>query len=461
MAEGGFNRVFELTMRDGLQVLARLPYPSTQPKALATTSEVATMDLLRSHGLPTPVVYGYSTSANNAVGAEYILMEKIRGQCLGDIWYDLVSEQKVKIMDAVMDQEVKLFEIAFPGYGSVYYDKDLPKHMERIRFPNKGGEFCLGPDASLGHWFGTRSQLDIPRGLAANPIEVLQQGAKKELAWLRAYGRRRYPFDTVYREMFNYEKVDPRDHISSLQTFLQVSQDLVPQETWLHKPVLRHPDLNLNNILIDENHKVVSIIDWQHASVLPLFLNCGVPKAFMTYDPLRHISEDSERASEPRRQHEDESVCDTYLCKAEAKLKSHYDALNYELKHRVQAIWEDSKAPWEGNSIPLQAGLISLAERWPEIATTKTSACPIRFSQKETEAIIERKAQQVDLDTQMNLIRAEIGIASDGWVSHERYDQAVARAAEIKEEALGRTEDDLEREMTEKHWPFDDRDEEE
>lgn len=54
LAEGGFNRVF-------LRMVARIPYLITIPKNLAIASEVATMALFRSSGLPVPEVYGYSS----------------------------------------------------------------------------------------------------------------------------------------------------------------------------------------------------------------------------------------------------------------------------------------------------------------------------------------------------------------------------------------------------------------
>ena len=43
-AEGGFKRVFLLTMDDGFEVIAKLPYPLTVPKSLTTESEVAKLD---------------------------------------------------------------------------------------------------------------------------------------------------------------------------------------------------------------------------------------------------------------------------------------------------------------------------------------------------------------------------------------------------------------------------------
>ncbi|KIX92544.1 uncharacterized protein Z520_11720 [Fonsecaea multimorphosa CBS 102226] len=68
LAEGGFNRVFQITMKDGSQVLARLPYPSTKPYRLPTASEAATLDLVRATGVPAPKVLYYSPDAQTLWG---------------------------------------------------------------------------------------------------------------------------------------------------------------------------------------------------------------------------------------------------------------------------------------------------------------------------------------------------------------------------------------------------------
>lgn len=84
LAEGGFNRMFLVTMCDGLQLVARIPYPVTEPKYLAVASELATMEFLRAHGIPVPRVYSYSATTENNAGTEYIVMERVRGTNLGD-----------------------------------------------------------------------------------------------------------------------------------------------------------------------------------------------------------------------------------------------------------------------------------------------------------------------------------------------------------------------------------------
>ena len=45
LAEGGFNRTFIVDLRDGRQVVARVPYPLTAPNYYAVASEVERLQL--------------------------------------------------------------------------------------------------------------------------------------------------------------------------------------------------------------------------------------------------------------------------------------------------------------------------------------------------------------------------------------------------------------------------------
>jgi hypothetical protein len=59
-AEGGFNRIIKATFKDGLKVLARLPFHIEAPLRHSVASEAATLTFLRAQGLPVPKVHGYS-----------------------------------------------------------------------------------------------------------------------------------------------------------------------------------------------------------------------------------------------------------------------------------------------------------------------------------------------------------------------------------------------------------------
>ena len=105
LAEGGFNRTFLITMRCGFRMVARIPYPATIPKYFAVASEVATMALLRSFGLPIPEVYGYSPAPDNAAGTEYIFMEFVQGTNLSDIFFNLGEEDILSISRQLAELE--------------------------------------------------------------------------------------------------------------------------------------------------------------------------------------------------------------------------------------------------------------------------------------------------------------------------------------------------------------------
>jgi aminoglycoside phosphotransferase (APT) family kinase protein len=90
-AEGGFNRVFTLTLEDGFKLIAKVPYHIAVPNYFATASEAATLTFLRSKDIPVPEVYDYCANAENPVGTEYIFMEKASGVSLKSKWLGLTQ----------------------------------------------------------------------------------------------------------------------------------------------------------------------------------------------------------------------------------------------------------------------------------------------------------------------------------------------------------------------------------
>jgi len=143
-------------MRDGFQMVARIPYPATTSEYFAVASEVATMALLRSSGLPIPEVYGYSPVPDNAAETEYIFMEFVQGTSLSDIWFDLGEGDIISITRQLAELESKMMSIAFLAGGSLYFTKDLEKMAGRRGIPLEDKRFCVGPDTRL------------PRGMAGD-----------------------------------------------------------------------------------------------------------------------------------------------------------------------------------------------------------------------------------------------------------------------------------------------------
>ncbi|KAF1837045.1 kinase-like protein [Decorospora gaudefroyi] len=449
LAEGGFNRIFEVRMQDGTSVLARLPYPSTFPRRLAVASEVATMDFVRTRGVPTPLVLGYAVD-ENPVGSEYILMEKLPGRPMGDAWIHLSAQERLKVLLHIVKFEAKLFAINLPASGSIYYARDLSP--------------------------GTPKYLTITF-VDDDPRLVLQTPAEKELAWIRAYARPRFPFDRAYRETFDYKRVDPKDHANSLADYIRLAPYLVPTCPKLNQPVLRHPDLQPNNIFVSEDFSITGLIDWQHSLVLPTFLAAGMPRSFQNYDDQQSMSfvppqlphdfdsMDEDERAEVREQFRRRHVHFFYLGFTQRMNEAHWHALEQETGLLKRRIFDHASSPWEGLNTPLQMDTALVLQHWSKIARTNPDGtvpvCPVEVSEQgaQRRAALDESLREVD--SEMERINGVLGIASDGWTPNESFENAREKARFIREERLAAVADEpWLKEMTEQHWPFDDWDEE-
>ncbi|KAI4609381.1 hypothetical protein J4E80_008631 [Alternaria sp. BMP 0032] len=432
-------------MRDGFQFVGRIPYPVTEPKHLVVASEVATMDFLRLHGIPVPKVYSYSATSENAAGTEYIFMEFIRGMNLGDIWFDLPEKARITVVSKLVELESKLFALEFQASGSLYYTKDLPA------------------------------------GYDTDPTSALIAVAKKEIAYLTKFGRPLHPFQHLRREIYNYQKQSPLDHLACLEKYLRIAPHLIPHDNEaLARPTLRHPDLQPNNIIVSDKLEITGLIDWQHCAILPLFLQCGIPNSLQNYGDA--VSESLEVPELPpnfedlseREQFEQAVLLRRrqlhyyYIAKTAELNPIHYDALAHDFSVVRRKLFDHASEPWEGDNVTLKADLIYLTENWSRITAPQSSArgdskipCPISFTEDEVTECKRLHAAQIEADEQLQACRDVVGIGPEGWVPLEQYEETRQRERKLKAAALEAAESDEERASLEEHWIFDDIDEEE
>ncbi|TBU29340.1 protein kinase subdomain-containing protein PKL/CAK/Fmp29 [Dichomitus squalens] len=474
LAEGGFNRTFLITMRDGFQMVARIPYPATVPKDLAVASEAATMALLRSSGLPVPEVYGYSPVPDNAAETEYIFMEFVKGTTLSDVWFDLEEEEIVPVMRQVVEFESKMMSISFPAGGSLYYAHDLEKLVGRPGIPLEDERFCVGPDTTLRLWYGRRSQLDVDRGPYENAQAALAAPAYKELAYLERFGRPLLPFQRWRREAYRYQEQPPSDHIENLNRYLLIALSLVPKNPALGRFCIRHPDLQPGNIIVsrsaDSTWRVVGLLDWQHAPILPLFLLAGLPQRFQNYDdPVSQymtqpsLPKDFDDLSESKKSGAKEvyrrRLVHYYYVKNTVEYnKVHHAALKDPMGTLRRRLFGHASDPWEGETLALKVDLIEATENW-ETLTGGGAPCPVAFEAEDVRETMKLDEEQRDSDEAFQGLRNVIGFGSEGWVPTERYEEVMARSKQMKEGALAIATPEERPEIV-GHWPMDDMDEE-
>lgn len=444
------------------------------------------MDFLRSKGLPIPEVYAYSYTPENEAGTEYMLIEYVEGIDLSQVWFNLEKKEIDSLMDQLAKLESIMMSIPFPAGGSIYYttdlkqlsgsegipleseNQDIPLH-EQVRsislkeekrgtlldeqakpIPQKK-RFCLGPDVSIPLWYGKREQMDSFRGPYQDALSVLVTGANKELAYLDQFGSPRAPYRGFRRDCYNNEKQEPSDHTNNLRRYLLLAPSLVPDNDSLTAFCIRHPDLNLENIKVttDSNGlQIRSVLDWQHAVVLPLFLHAGMP-----YDIQNEEDEVSRSMIRPKlpddfdKLSQGEQIWEkqllrrrlahyNYILSTMVYNKAHHKGLAYPLGNFCRRIFNYATAPWEGETIKLQLALIEMVVGWDRFAKGGSTPCPVVIMLDEIDAAVKLGEELEIADENERMVRKYVGYGPETWVPAARYEKAVASGEEMKQKML-------------------------
>jgi Phosphotransferase enzyme family len=184
LPEGLFNRAFLLSNAEGKEVIARLPTSLAGPPRLTTASEVATLQLVRSLGIPVPRVFAYSCGTDSDVGSEYILMEQAKGIPLLSVWAKMGRKRRGQVINQLVDFDSKLLTLNLNGYGSIYLKQDLPETSSiPLSTDPSLSEYRLGPSVERLWWAEERKSMSINRG----PCKSLSDPAEKRDATGRCF----------------------------------------------------------------------------------------------------------------------------------------------------------------------------------------------------------------------------------------------------------------------------------
>lgn len=299
----------------------------------------------------------------------------------------------------------------------------------------------------------------------------MQAPAKREIAWLTPYGKSRFPIDRHWHEIFQYKRSNPQDQIASLEQYLKIAPHLIPSEPRFLAPTLRHPDLNPNNIFINEDFKIVGLIDWQHSTVLPLFLQANIPQHFQNFgDEFSRTTKqpklpdnfdqlnDQEKAA-ALEQYRRRQVHLFYMAGTSKHNGPHFEACNRPAGLFAPKIFQRASAPWEGDPVTLKSDLCNATLNWDRVTGGNSGPSPISLPEKEAVECLRQAALTEEADEYDRILREQMGISSDSWVPLSEYDRAVQEHSNIREKMLVEADDEEERRMMEAHWPWGDHDE--
>ncbi|KMU87576.1 hypothetical protein CIHG_05969 [Coccidioides immitis H538.4] len=439
LSEGQYNKVFQLTMHDGREVIAKLPNPNAGRLHFTTASEVATMDFLRNTlHLPVPKVHAWSSRASdNAVGAEYIIMEKQAGTMLSDIaihvpvlWHGDLHLQNIFIDPAEPTRIVTM-----PGF--LDYNGPIPKELGRVSLPPNFG--FMTPDeqrkAKELRQAQTLHNLYLALSRQINPTAFQAIKGSTTTAYLEAVAHReiscvdmglRYPL--MPERAFLWARTIPTKRIEKTVGITQ-----------LLKEQSMSPFFG-TNIFIDpaEPTRIVT---------MPGFLdyNGPIPKELgrVSLPPnFGFMTPDEQRKAKELRQAQ--TLHNLYLALSRQINPTAFQAIKGQdsLRHQVSVVpgltITDSEPCLTGLLREVEKGWSTIVGNGPDGLPSKH--CPLRFSAAEVEQQEHDEklwAQGVDL---MNHFINETGCFKhwDGRVSNEDYEVSKRQLAEGIESFLSR-----------------------
>lgn len=262
----------------------------------------------------------------------------------------------------------------------------------------------------------------------------------------------------------------PEDAFEVLAKHEKVAPVLVPASNDISATanVLWHPDLHLDNIFVDpHSHKITAIIDWQSASVAPLFFQSHVHRAFRHYKPVQEgwvfpEKPDNFDALSPEEQKridqdlESEMIHKYFEVQTMERAPAHWNVLQQKTVPILRKpVWLVTGV-WENRDLFfLRDSLISIVAQWNDIFGD-SSSCPIDFSTEELELHAKEEENIKGVGEALSLFRDKGLLPAHGMVAPEDYESAIENCHKFKEVFLNSAENDTERELYNKLWPYQD-----
>ncbi|OAL73986.1 hypothetical protein A7D00_2015 [Trichophyton violaceum] len=470
LPEGLYNKVFSVKMENGKDVIARIPNPNAGNPKMVVSSEVATLEFLRTVlDIPIPKVLAWSSPGphQNLVGAEYMLMERVGGRQLSEVWDNMSERQRFNLVKNVVEIERKLVNTPFTGYGSLYYkdayEESYPGYFKAInaeKVPGKENEvsrFVIGPTTERAFYADNDEKHNISHGPWETAVEYLAAITKREICSVQNFYLAS-PGDTLPF----WERVSTPSssklHVKLLEQFITVLPYIIPPSEII-QPILMHQDLHFDNIFVDETDpsKVSGIIDWQATYSSPIFMQSSFPSIFDCEDPYTwgavHLTlpEHFDTLSIEEKKLAEDSL-------DRLRLKKFYELasrkMNPLLAKAMDAMRNDEcptsfifyivqQSAFDG-PIPLRELLIQIYEQWDQITRRNgvTLKCPISFTEEEIKQARQQAEEWGESFSEFENFRASL-LGKDGWVPHEQYEEA-KRAFENSKGELERLRNGLE-----------------
>ena len=301
IGSGSYNHVYRLDFSDGTKLAASVSQDKEGvfcPEA--KESEIATMKFVRESGMypevPVPEVFAWDTTFKNPVKAPYVLMDFVDGAVIDNSRveksdpfihkFDVYPEtRQLAIVKALARLKAALSRpVSFTQLGSIVSTTSTTS-------PTLGG-YSIGPFMTVGQ----RSDQEHLGGPYDTPEEMWYALLERRMLhalqnWCSLETENIHDPDSAFPV-----NLTPRA-FSEMFRFLTALIPHFKLPPPYNSLVLHHPDFAFRNILFDKaslssgTPKVVGVVDWSGAQILPLMLTAIFPGDLFSNDttPFRPL----------------------------------------------------------------------------------------------------------------------------------------------------------------------------
>ncbi|OBT51627.1 hypothetical protein VE04_08926 [Pseudogymnoascus sp. 24MN13] len=300
LAQGGFNKVYTVSSPGNEDLILRIALP-VDPR-FKTRSEVATMEWMRYNtAIPVPRVLRYGESRANIVGFEWILMTKLSGKNLGDVWNTILYAAKEALVRRIAGVWAELFRRPMFGVGNIYSASSSSKEEKGARAPE------VGRIVSMQFFWGNHMHQDVPRGPFESSrewmlarLELCEHECRATLERCEGVERNgadgadvgdegRGGVDSDDKDGRDDEGHEDDEAADDEEEEAERTMDIVMRlkplvdrifpegQSGEEKTVFSHHDLSNHNVLVDDDGALIGLLDWECVSAVPLWKACDFP----------------------------------------------------------------------------------------------------------------------------------------------------------------------------------------
>ncbi|KAI4173635.1 MAG: hypothetical protein LQ343_002810 [Gyalolechia ehrenbergii] len=471
--DGMYNKTFLFTMHNGAEVVGKVPNPNAGRPHFTTASEVR--NVLKT---PAPKVLTWNANARNSVGAEYILMEKMAGIQLHQVWPSLDIKGRFVVVKALARYQKTWMSASFSRIGALYYSKDLQgSHSLDCTYTNADGQeikdtrFAIGPCTGREFFDNGRATVEFDRGPWSSVEDYRLAIGRREIDSIASLPQ--LPKSPLTLCGPHSYKPTREKKIAALENYLKLVKYVLPTDESLNTSYLWHPDLHTENIYVDPNDptRIVGLIDWQSADLLPLFDHARQPY-ILDYDGPQlkglerpKLAENHKDLSPDERRralslYESSSLVALYRKLTYDQNKPLYramgycDTISYDILVFAQNLLVDGEAHYQALVADLQNCWADL----PGVRSRGNPLFPFQFSDEGLAAIENNVVAAIRGMEYMKRIGQKTGELwpEKGLVRHDQYEDAKEAIKQAKLELYDHLGlDEGERAEWNATWPFD------